>query len=92
MNATAKPGAAEASGGDIDPAAAAFADGWRQNLQAEIDRYTVIVADLHAAADRAADKHEATVATSEANRAEAERMAADGDAFLAELHAQLEGI
>ncbi len=94
MNATAKPRAAEASGGagdTPDPAAAAFAASWRSALEAEIARYAAIVDDLHAQADRAAAKHDALVAASEANLDNANQMADDGDAFLAELHAQLEG-
>lgn len=95
MNATAKARAAEASGdsGDPpDPAAVAFADQWRAALEAEVARYTVIVNDLHDAADRAQAKHDERVAMSEANLAAAVQMAADGADFLDSLHAQLEGI
>ncbi len=95
MNAKANPVTAEANGGvgdTPDPAAAAFAEGWRAALEAEIARYSGIVDDLHDQADRAAAKHDALVAASEANLTNANQMADDGDEFLAALHAQLEGI
>ncbi len=92
MNATAKARTAEAgagAGSTPDPAAAAFVDGWRANLEAEVARYIVIVDDLHAQADRAAAKHDALVAASEANLNNANQMADDGDAFLQTLNDQL---